>query len=61
MEKQNPMQAALVVKNIPAQAGDVRDAGLIPGSGRSHGEGHGNSLSLYSKIEFVLGELPTPG
>ena len=44
MEKQNPMQAALVVKNIPAQAGDVRDAGLIPGSGRSPGGGHGNPL-----------------
>ena len=44
MEKQNPMQAALVVKSIPAQAGDVRDAGLIPGSGRSPGGGHGNPL-----------------
>ena len=35
-------QAALVVKNPPANAGDVRDAGLIPGSGRSAGGGHGS-------------------
>ena len=54
-------QVALLVKNLPARAGNIKDAGLIPGSGRSHGEGHGNSLSLYYKIEFVLGELPTPG
>ena len=35
-------QVALVVKNQPADAGDVRDAGLIPGSGRSLEGGHGN-------------------
>ena len=33
-------QAALVAKNPPASAGDVRDAGSIPGSGRSPGGGH---------------------
>jgi len=33
-----------VVKNPPASAGDVRDAGSIPGSGRSPGGGHGNPL-----------------
>ena len=37
-------QVALVVKNPTADAGDVRDVGLIPGSGRSPGEGHGNPL-----------------
>ena len=37
-------QVALVVKNPPANAGDVRDTGSIPGSGRSHGEGNGNPL-----------------
>ena len=37
-------QVALVVKNPPANARDVRDAGLIPGSGRSPGEGYGNPL-----------------
>ena len=34
----------LVVKNLPANAGDVRDTGLIPGLGRSLGGGHGNPL-----------------
>ena len=34
----------LVVKNLPASAGDIRDAGLIPELGRSPGGGHGNPL-----------------
>ena len=34
----------LVLKNPPANAGDVRDVGLIPGSGRSPGGGHGKPL-----------------
>ena len=34
----------LVVKNPPANAGDIRDAGSIPGLGRSPGEGHDNPL-----------------
>ena len=33
-----------VVKNLPASAGDSRDTGLIPGSGRSPGEGNGSPL-----------------
>ena len=33
-----------VVKNPPASAGDTRDLGSIPGSGRSPGEGNGNLL-----------------
>ena len=37
-----PSQVALVVKNPPANAGDIRDMGLIPGLGRSLGGGHGN-------------------
>ena len=37
-------QVALVVKNLPANAGDLRDVGLIPGSGRSPGVGNGNPL-----------------
>ena len=39
-------QAVLVVKNLAASAGDLRDVGLIPGSGRSLGGqwGHGNPL-----------------
>ena len=39
-------QVALVVKNPPANAGNVRDTGLIPGSGRSPGEGNGNRYSI---------------
>jgi len=41
---------ALVVKNLPANAGDVRGVGLIPKSGRSPGGGHGNLLQ-YSYLE----------
>ena len=37
-------QVALVVKNPPANAGNVRDSGSIPGSGRSPGGGHDNPL-----------------
>ena len=37
-------QVALVVKNLPANAEDIRNAGSIPGLGRSPGDGHGNPL-----------------
>ena len=37
-------QVVLVVKNPPANAGDICDAGLIPGWGISPGGGHGNPL-----------------
>ena len=40
----------LVVKNLPASAGDLRDSGLNPGSGRSPGEGNGKPLQ-YSCLE----------
>ena len=43
-------QVVLVVKNPPANAGNIRDMGLIPGSERSPGEGHGNPLQ-YSCLE----------
>ena len=43
-------QVALVVKSSIANAGDIRDVGLIPGSGRSPGGGHGNLLQ-YSCLE----------
>ena len=33
-----------MVKNPPANAGDIRDAGSVPGSGGSPGEGNGNTL-----------------
>ena len=41
---------SLVVKNRPLNAGDVRDADLIPGLGRSPGEGNGTSVQ-YSALE----------
>ena len=34
----------LVVKNLLANVGDIRNTSSIPGSGRSPGEGHGNAL-----------------
>ena len=37
-------QVTLLVKNLPANAEDVRDVGLMPGSGRSAGDGNGNPL-----------------
>ena len=40
---------ALVIKNPPANAGDVRDMGLIPGLGRSRGGAHGNPLQYSSQ------------
>ena len=42
----------LVVKNLPANAGDARNMGLIPGLGRSPGEGNG------SPVEFPCLENP---
>ena len=43
-------QVVLVVKNLPANAGDVRDSVSVPGLRRSPGEGHGNPLQ-YSCLE----------
>ena len=45
-----PSQVALVVKSQPAKAGDIRDAGSIPGLGRSPGGGHGHPLQ-YSCLK----------
>ena len=45
-----PSQVALVVKDLPANAGKRRDVGLIPGSGRYPGGGHGSPLQ-YSCLE----------
>ena len=46
-------QVALVVNSLPANLGDVRDTGSIPGSGRSPGGGHGNPLQ-YSCLEHPM-------
>ena len=43
----------LVVKNQPANAGDIKDAGLIPESERFPGGGHGNSFQ-YSCLENFM-------
>ena len=43
-------QAAVLVKNLPANAGDARHVGSILGSGRSPGGGHGNPLQ-YSCLK----------
>ena len=45
-----------MVKNLPANAGDMKDVGSIPGLGRSSGGGHGNPLP-YSCLENpIVGE-----
>ena len=45
--EQRASQVALLVKNLPDNAGGVRDVDLIPGLGRSPGEGHDNPLQYY--------------
>ena len=50
-------QAVLVVKNPPVSAGDEKDAGSIPGLGRSPGGGLGNSLQ-YSCLENHMNRGP---
>ena len=44
---------ALEIKNPLANAGDTRDVGSVPGSGRSPGEGEGNPLQ-YSYLENFM-------
>ena len=43
-------QVVLAVKNLPANVGDISDAGLISGSGRSSGGGNGSPLQ-YSSLD----------
>ena len=42
--KERASQEALVIKNLSANPGNIRDTGLVPGLGRSPGGGHGNPL-----------------
>ena len=49
-----------MVKNQAANAGDIRDMGLIPESGRSHREGNGNLLQ-YSCLENLMDRGATKG
>ena len=48
---------ALVVQNPPANAGDIRDVGSIPGLGRSPGGGYHNLLQ-YSCLENPMEREP---
>ena len=50
-------QVALVVKNLPANAGDIRDLGLIPLRGRSPEEENGNLLQ-YPCMENPMDRIP---
>ena len=50
----------LVVKNTPDNAGDIKDAGLIPGSGKSPGGGYGNPLQ-YSCLDNPHGQRSLMG
>ena len=43
-----------MVKNPPANAGDARDVGSIPGWGRSPGEGHGNPLQYSCLVGYSV-------
>ena len=52
-------QVMLMVKNLPANAGDVRDVGLVPGSGRSPGGGRGNPFR-YSCLENAMDRRAWP-
>ena len=57
-------QVALVVKKPPANAGDIRDVGSIPGLGRSPGRGYGNPLQcscLENPIDREPGGLQSTG
>ena len=49
-----------MVKNLPANAGDIRDWGSIPGLGKSPGGGHGNPLQ-YSYLENPQGQRSLVG
>ena len=54
-------QAVLVVKNPPANAGDLRDLGSIPGSGKSPGKGHSNPCPGESHAQRSLAGYSTWG
>ena len=48
-----------MVKNLPVNAGDIRDIDLIPGSRRSPGGGHGNPFQ-YSFLENPMDRRGCP-
>ena len=54
------LQVTLVVKNLPASVGDIRNAGLIHGTGRSPGQGNDNPLQ-YACLEKFHGQWSLAG
>ena len=50
-----------MVRNMPANAGDVRDVSSIPGSGRLPGGGHGNPLQYSCPVDREPGSLQSMG
>ena len=52
-DKRGASHLVLVVKNLPANAGDIRDLGLISGLGRFPGGGHGNPLQYSCLDNFI--------
>ena len=51
-------QVVLVVKNPPANTGDIRDMGFIPGLGNSPGGGHSNQLLVFLPGESHMQPIP---
>ena len=58
--REGASQVVLVVKSLPANAGDPRDVGSIPGWGRVPGGGHGNPLQLSCLERNPVGYSPYP-
>ena len=48
------IKVALVIKNPPANAGDIRDSGSVPGLGRSPGGGHGNPTPVILSTFYCV-------
>ena len=62
--KKIPLRHNRVAKNLPANAGDITDAGSIPGLGRSPGEGngiHSSTLALKTRLTEEPGRLQSKG
>ena len=56
-KKERERQKNTKPKTLPTNVGDIRDVGLIPGSGRSSEGGHGNPLQ-YSRLENSMDRGP---
>ena len=56
--RQKVFQVVLVKKNLPANTGDIRDEGSIPGSGRHPGGGHGKPPNI---LDWRIPRTADPG